>query len=420
MVDQDLTRFLLLAIVGLFGATIATTVAEGAELPGLVAAARSILGSDQGVYVEAANGTVLLSQAATKAVHPASVSKVPTTLALLKKLGPDHRFTTTFTAHGRVLDGTLYGDLVVASDGDPALVDEDALLIAERLKESGIRRIAGNVRLQGPLIFDWKNDDGTLLRHALSGLAPPAALNTVRALEAANVKAIADAPGVYFATATAWPAESIGGARVVELPKDRPLVVHRSQPLLPLIKSLNDYSNNIFAPFADAAGGAAAVASVARSLVPEEMRAEIILGDGAGADPTNRLSPRVAVRLLRALEQELASTGHALFDILPVAGVDDGTLRDRLNGPGEAGHVLGKTGTFGDYGASALIGAIPTTDRGTVYFAILNHDVPVPQARRRQDRFVRVLLGHLHSVAWSYQPDPRPAISRAEVVRWMP
>jgi serine-type D-Ala-D-Ala carboxypeptidase/endopeptidase (penicillin-binding protein 4) len=128
------------------------------------------------------------------------------------------------------------------------------------------------------------------------------------------------------------------------------------------------------------------------------------------------LSPRVAVRLLRVLEEELHSTRHELFDILPVAGVDDGTLRHRLDGPEEIGRVVGKTGTFGDYGASALVGAISTTDRGTVYFAILNHNVPVPEARRRQDRFVRVLLAHLHSQPWSYQRDPRPAVARAEVL----
>jgi D-alanyl-D-alanine carboxypeptidase len=358
-------------------------------------------------------------------VHPASVSKVPTTLALLKKLGPDHRFSTTFTARGRVLDGTLYGDLIVGSDGDPSLVDEGALLVAKGLTESGILRIAGSLRLQQPLLFDWKEDDGTQLRRALSGVTSPAALEAVRALEVANKNGAAGSasgaagsaliPGVRFATTTAWPAESIAGARVLELRGDRPLVVLRSQPLLPLVKSLNDYSNNIFKPFAAAAGGAAAVESVARGAIPEEMRSEITLGDGAGTDPTNRLSPRAAVKLLRALESELLATNHALYDILPVAGVDDGTLHDRLNGPGEAGHVLGKTGTFGDYGASALIGAIPTSDRGTVYFAILDHNVPVPQARRRQDRFVRVLLGHLHSVPWSYQRDPRPAISRAEV-----
>jgi hypothetical protein len=39
----------------------------------------------------------------------------------------------------------------------------------------------------------------------------------------------------------------------------------------------------------------------------------------------------------------------------------------------------------------------------------------VSEARRRQDRFLHVLLARLHSLPWSYQPDARPAIARAEV-----
>jgi D-alanyl-D-alanine carboxypeptidase/D-alanyl-D-alanine-endopeptidase (penicillin-binding protein 4) len=185
--------------------------------------------------------------------------------------------------------------------------------------------------------------------------------------------------------------------------------------LLSLIKSLNDYSNNVFKPLADAAGGAIAVQSVARDSVPEAMRLEITLGDGAGTDARNRLSPRAAVNLLRALERELALSGHTLADALPVAGIDAGTLHDRLNGPGESGRVVGKTGTFGDYGASALIGAITTQDRGTVYFAILNHGVRVSEARSRQDRFVRGLLRRLNTLPWNYQPDLQPAVARAQV-----
>jgi serine-type D-Ala-D-Ala carboxypeptidase/endopeptidase (penicillin-binding protein 4) len=428
----------LVAVLGLPGAR----VASSAEVQSIATAARSILGADQGVYVEAADGTVILAQAAAVPVHPASVSKVPTTLALLRKLGPDHRFTTTFTAQGRLIDGTLYGDLIVAADGDPSLVDEDALLVAERLRGAGIDRVSGSLRVTAPLMFDWKTDsDGASLRRALSGRTPAAAVAAVRALDLLNAtasragslagtsgglsaSAALDPLGIRFGAATvAATALSAGdgdGQKAVELTGERPLIVHRSQPLLPLAKSLNDYSNNIFAPFAAAAGGAAAVQTLARSVVPEEMRSEIILGDGAGADPTNRLSPRAAVKLLRALEQELAKSGHALYDILPVAGIDDGTLHERLNEPGEAGHVLGKTGTFGDYGASALIGAIRTGNRGTVYFAILNHNVPVPQARRRQDRFVRYLLSQFHTTPWSYQRDPRPAITRAEVAIMLP
>ena len=102
-------RSILIPILGLLGAA----AASSGELRGLAAAARSILGADQGVYIEAADGTVLLAQAAATAVQPASVSKVPTTLALLRKLGPEHRFVTSFAANGPIRDGTLDGDLLV-------------------------------------------------------------------------------------------------------------------------------------------------------------------------------------------------------------------------------------------------------------------------------------------------------------------
>lgn len=410
-------RYLVIPIL----AVLSLRAAWSDESATLVAHARSIVGPGQGVYVESSDGTVLVAQAADVAVHPASVSKVPTTLTLLRKLGPDHRFVTTFAGSGRVLQGTLYGDLLVESDGDPSLVDEDALLVAEKLKTLGIHAVAGNLRLRAPLTFNWQTDEeGNALRRSLAGQTPPAAWQAVRELETASHPSLAAAdgmssPGIRFIAAGALPALPSAGTRVVELTPGQPLVVYRSQPLVPLLKSLNDYSNNIFKPLADAAGGAAAVERLARSVVPTAMAGEIVLGDGAGTDPSNRLSPRAAVKLLRALEEELGRTGHMLFDILPVAGVDPGTLHDRLNGATEAGRVVGKTGTFGDYGASALIGAIPTTDRGTVYFAILNHNVPVPQARARQDRFVRALLANLSTVRWNYERDLRPAVARADV-----
>ena len=367
-----------------------------------------MLGAGQGVYVEAGDGTVLLAQAAARAVHPASVSKVPTTLALLRRLGPDYRFTTTIAASGPLSAGLLEGDLQFAGGGDPYFVDENALLISARLRELGVQRIAGTLRLSGSMLFNWQEGDlSGRLRAALTGQVPQAAWDQVRAAyPALALAADARPPSLEFADA------QLGAAAVAATT----LLVHRSQPLVPLVKALNDYSNNIFKPLADAAGGAAAVQELARAAVPESMRDEIVLGDGAGTDARNRLSPRAAVRLLRALEQELASSGHELVDILPVAGVDDGTLHDRLNSETDRGCVVGKTGTFGDYGASALIGALRSRDRGTVYFAILNHDVPVSAARRRQDALVHDLLASLHCQPWNYVRDARPAVARAQVL----
>jgi D-alanyl-D-alanine carboxypeptidase/D-alanyl-D-alanine-endopeptidase (penicillin-binding protein 4) len=350
---------LRLVLLWLGAACSVTSAAAG--LGDLGTLARTILGANQGVYVEAADGSVLLSQAASLAVQPASISKVPTTLALLRKLGPDYRFVTSFAAAGPVRGGMLDGDLVVDSGGDPYFLDENALLVAMRLNEAGVQRVRGSVRIRGELIFDWQSDDAAVrLGRALAGATLPAAWVAVQSLTPAPV-----APptlridGASNTSIAGSPNTTAGGDAL-------PLVIHRSQTLLAMVKSLNDYSNNVFKPLADAAGGTPEVESLARGAVPEEMRAEITLADGAGTDARNRLSPRVAVRLLRALEQELVRNGHALVDALPVAGIDAGTLRARLDGPGEAGHVVGKSGTFGDYGASALIGAISTTDLGTV------------------------------------------------------
>ena len=398
-----------LRLVLLWLAATCPGASAAAGLSDLDTLARTILGANQGVYVETSDGSVLLSQAASLAVQPASISKVPTTLALLRKLGPDYRFVTTFAATGPVHGGMLDGDLVVDSGGDPYFLDENALLVAMRLNEAGVQRVRGSVRISGELIFDWQSDDAAVrLGRAFAGATPPAAWVAVQSLTPTSV-----APPTLRIDG-ASNASTAGGSNTIAGGDALPLVIHRSQTLLALVKSLNDYSNNVFKPLADAAGGTSEVESLARGAVPEEMRAEITLGDGAGTDARNRLSPRVAVRLLRALEQELVRNGHALVDALPVAGIDAGTLHARLDGPGEAGHVVGKSGTFGDYGASALIGAISTTDLGTVYFAILNHGVPVPQARARQERFLRALLARLHSVPWNYQPDPRPAIARAQ------
>jgi D-alanyl-D-alanine carboxypeptidase/D-alanyl-D-alanine-endopeptidase (penicillin-binding protein 4) len=359
--------------------------------------ARRLLGASQGVYVQAADGTVLVEQAADRAVHPASLSKIATTLALLGRYGPDYRFTTTLRAAGAPRAGVLPSDLWVEGGGDPFLVDESALRIAQALQAIGVTRVAGALRASGTLSFDWQREGAAQrLCRALGGGAATGAW--ARLQPDPDASPLPPMPAIAFAIAFDGPADD------ATAPAGTPvLLVYRSPPLLRIAKALNDYSNNIFAPLAEAAGGAAAVQQVARAAVPTAMRAEITLGDGAGADPANRFSPRATVALLRALEATLAGTGHVLTDALPVSGLDRGTLEKRLDGEGEAGHVVGKTGTYGEYGASALAGALHTREHGTVYFAILNHGVPVPVARKRQEAFVRALLARWHTDAWPYQ-----------------
>lgn len=365
--------------------------------------ARTLVGADQGVHVETEDGTVLVSQAAARAVHPASVSKIPTTLALLRALGPAHRFETRFAAGGELRDGVIDGPLLVTASGDPFFVDENALLVTLALRDAGVREVAGGLSVDGPLLFNWEREGAAArLRRALAGGVPAATWQAVRRETGRDDAAV---PALRFAA---------GAAR--DGAPARLLVTHRSEPLLPLLKALNGYSNNVFAPLATAAGGIGAVQAAVRATLPPAWREELILGDGAGAHRANRMSPRATVAILRALATELAAHGRSLADVLPVAGVDEGTLRRRHAGPGEAGVVVAKTGTYGSYGACALAGALRTREHGIVYFAVLNRGVPVEPARRRQDAFVRALLAELGGEPWDYQRDDAPAFTRAQVV----
>jgi len=96
--------------------------------------------------------------------------------------------------------------LLVESNGDPAFVDENALLVTDRLRELGITQVAGDLRLRGRLTFDWQSDeDGARLRRALAGTISPAALAAVRAFELENPTGPAPAAllptGIKFLTA---------------------------------------------------------------------------------------------------------------------------------------------------------------------------------------------------------------------------
>ena len=113
---------------------------------------------------------VLAALNSRRAYHPASVTKVATTLAFLSKLPPERRFRTTFLAAGPVAAGTLEGDLVVRSEGDPYFLFENAFLVLLRLRQEGIRRVNGVIRIEGPFYFDWTPDPaGHRLKRAWTG-----------------------------------------------------------------------------------------------------------------------------------------------------------------------------------------------------------------------------------------------------------
>jgi D-alanyl-D-alanine carboxypeptidase/D-alanyl-D-alanine-endopeptidase (penicillin-binding protein 4) len=364
-----------------------------AQIRELQLLAASSVGADQGVFVQAEDGTILVAQQESRPVHPASVTKVATSLALLEQLGHDYRFETQFLAGGPVTDGSLKGDLVVHATGDPSFVFENAFLM---LRAQGLREVGGDLRVEGPLLFNWKADPtGQRLKRALQGLDG----------------------------GEAWAAISKPSAKVAlkfvagesQQASGKILVANRSPPLIAIVKALNGYSNNVFHLLSDRIGGPQKVEALMRKQVSAALQSEITITNAAGAGETNRLSPRAAVAILWELRKELRAHGKDLPSVLPVNGLDVGTLKNRLVEDAYRARIVGKTGTFGSVGACALVGVLHTAKYGDVAFAVLNSWVPVPEARRRQDVFLRALIEATGAKPWDYVPSGKLIFSEATV-----
>lgn len=84
---------------------------------------------------------------------PASNTKLLTTAAALRRLGPTHRYETGLYVDGPVRDGVLQGNLIVRGSGDPTLGGyeqrENPTAVfrdwADSLKALGISRIEGDI-----------------------------------------------------------------------------------------------------------------------------------------------------------------------------------------------------------------------------------------------------------------------------------
>jgi D-alanyl-D-alanine carboxypeptidase len=79
---------------------------------------------------------------------------------------------------------------------------------------------------------------------------------------------------------------------------------------------------------------------------------------------------------------------------MPVAGVDSGTLRTRLDREDVRGSVIAKTGTLVsiDNGVSTLVGIAYTRAHGPLLFAVFNSGGNVHAYRRLQDQFIERLI----------------------------
>ncbi len=101
--------------------------------------------------------SVIFAQDRDRLLTPASIAKLFTSAAALDALGPDFRFTTTFSSTGSLSGaGILQGDLIVQAGGDPTPEVKYSKFfhasvtktISDSLAARGIRQINGNIVLR--------------------------------------------------------------------------------------------------------------------------------------------------------------------------------------------------------------------------------------------------------------------------------
>ena len=367
-----------------------------------------------GVLIESMEGNVVLESNSNFAFNPASNVKIATAYAVLKTFGPEFRFMTNVYTDGSVdrTTGTLTGNVYI-SGKDPIFGYEHAVTIANELNRMGIRSVSGDLIVTDNFVMNYSSSPfvsgQTLFATLDSSRRTPAATRTWlnHLSNSGKGSQVQGVPGVTFH----------GSVYVQPIPTNlQHLFTHESAQLKEILKVTLCYSNNFLSErLGDLIGGPFAVARLVHlnAGVPQN-EFSIQTASGLGY---NRVTPNAMMRLLRALRSDLEKYKMTFADIMPVAGIDKGTLEGRFDSDFSRGSLVGKTGTLGntDGGVSALAGEVNTRN-GRLLFVIFNQRGNVSRFRSFQNSFVSLVQGQFGgAVPITYKPtslDARMAKTR--------
>jgi len=369
---------------------------------GLLSAATDVAARESGDvglvwHVERLDGEAVLSRDADVSINPASVVKVATSLWALDRLGADHRFETRFATTGQLEEssGTLRGDLMVRGSADPDFHVENAYLVARALNGRGIRVVEGALLVDDGFWIGWeggserKLDDpvrrARLMASRLRNALDPGRQNS------ATRRAIAELRARRGWDSEPVPRVVIDGrvGRHSDVVPATTLLVHRSNPLLHILKRFDSYSNNDIERLELSLGTPDDLARYLKRRWPDAGEPLVFATlSGLGS---NRMTPRQIVRLLHDLGE--GAPDDRPERVLPVSGCDPGTLNHFPSFDTEAfaGALVAKTGTLTrtDGGIAVLAGYLSTRD-GVVVFCVAAPGIGkrLSAARAAQERWL--------------------------------
>ena len=371
------------------------------------------------------------------AVIPASTQKLPVAATALEQLGADFRYTTTVVAAGEPVGGTIDGDLYLVGGGDPLLSSDwypqsnmeryavttptslDAL--ADAVVAAGVTSITGGVVGDGSRYDDeyfvdsWGDgvagleagpydalmaNDSRVLGDDLKSNDPNqgAAREFARLLRERNVQIGADS------SAGTAPDGAVTIASI------------QSAPLSDVVaEMLGNSDNNTAELLVKELGfddGGVGTREAGLAVIEAQLRAwdvdtaPILLADGSGLSPDNRLTCSALVTVLQETGVESAVGAG-----LPVAG-ETGTLSDVFTDHAAAGRLTGKTGTLNNPpfntdppAVKALAGYVPVEGGGAVEYALVLNGPTISD--QSEYRSIWYALG---DALVTYPAGPSPAV----------
>ncbi|ESA32834.1 peptidase s13 d-ala-d-ala carboxypeptidase c [Leptolyngbya sp. Heron Island J] len=331
----------------------------------------------QSVAVDAGRYPVARHQESRR-LPAASLTKVATTLAALETYNIDHQFETFVGWQGTITNGTLQGDLIIKGAYDPLFIWEEGIALGNTLQQLGIQQVTGNLVVIDRFVMNFNTnplESGELLKQAMNSATWGWAVEQQYVtLPAGTPRPTLQIQGSVKLASSATVLNQASGW----------LVRHKSLPLALILKAMNIYSNNVMADMvADLSGGPANIVKIAEQVGVTPGEISLVNGSGLGED--NQLSARAVIVLMQAIQTRLQTKNLNFADLFPVAGTDIGTLIDR-NLPTNASVKTGSLAVV-----SALAGALPTEEKGTVWFAIINYGSGLETLRGHQDRLLASL-----------------------------
>ena len=400
---------ILITIVNLYPSTTEEIQAKiNAILEKLPASTRTSI-----LVCQPLTGDTIFSINHTKSMIPASNIKLFTTATALEIMGKDYQLSTQILSDDVELsDSVLDGNIYIKGFGNSAFTSSDLDSLIEVLKNTGLKRITGNI-IGDDNFFDdvyvrddWINDEKANVK-----LPPISALVIDRNTKIIqrkkwgkwrNYRVNIDNPPEFAAEMLEKKLIESGisvqgNVQTGETPESAIMICQSSIDLSRLIQMINKHSDNFLAECLFKTIGATASGKQGNSFFSTQTILNFIednaiysygssIVDGSGISRFDQITVSAIVGLLEKMYFDLKNFPD-FFNSLSIAGVD-GTLADRMN---RSINFRGKTGTLN--GVSSLSGYLTTKNEDELIISIMFEFERGGTRRYRnvQDKIVEIL-----------------------------